>query len=124
MKKYIIEYGYSSKEPSQFMELMASNIDSAKAIFMRRYKTVVKNPYGPNPTVISDTPNIWCIKEKIDKKEHSETYYLEQEKINENKMKKSQMLQQNYANKKALKHAKDKIWHKKHPNGRRKKLEE
>lgn len=116
MKKFIIEYGYNSKEPSEFAEVMASDVESARSIFMRRFKTVVKNPYGPNPKAISDRPKIWCIKEKIEEKEHGETYYEEQEKINENKIKKQQILQQTYADKKALKHAKNEAWKLKHPD--------
>lgn len=119
MKTYIIEYGYSAKEPSLFTEIMASNLESAKQMFNKMHTIKVKNPYGDKPKV-DKIPRIWNIKEKPKQKKENPKQEYERNLVKANKSYKSLAKAKKYAETKAKKHAKDKIWHKKHPE----KLEE
>ena len=105
MRIFKIEYAQKAGDESQFVEIRASNADSARRIF-----------YGKH----TDLPTIYEIKEVIPTKEHSQSYFKEQEYIKLQKERNARDNQLKYQEQRKAKAEKDRLWKERHPNGRAK----
>lgn len=96
MRIFKIEYAQKASDESQFVEIRASDADSARRIFYRKHR---------------DLPTIYDIKEKVENNSDPAQKLIRKEY----RRQKGLLKDAEHKAKKRLKHIKNKMWKLKHP---------